>query len=108
MPLSNKLVSQSTTGIYVFSELEVLENNCIYNYIVLSQVGITAEPSQQQQRTPKQQIGWQQRYTERLNEGEKRASKPLCQEQSKGKKNGTRKMRLRYWNLNRGMDGWRD
>lgn len=42
MPLSNKLVSQ---GIYVCSELEVPKNNCTYKYTVLSQAGITAEPS---------------------------------------------------------------
>lgn len=101
------LVSQSTTGIYMFSELEVLENNCIYKYIVLSQVGITAEPSQQQQRIPEQQTVQQQRYTKRQKEGEKRASKTLCQEQNKGKKKGTQ-MTLRFWNLNRGVDGWRD
>jgi len=56
MLLSNMLVSQSTTSIYVFSEPEVLEDNCIYKYIVLNQVGITAEPSQEQQNIPKQHI----------------------------------------------------
>lgn len=53
---------------------------------VLSQLGTSAEPFQQQQCTSKQQIGWQPRYTGRLKGGEKRASKPLCQKQSKRKK----------------------
>lgn len=84
MPLSNKLTSQGTTGIYVCSELEVPKNNCTYKYTVLSQAGITAEPSQQQQHIPKQQIGWQWKYTGRLKEDKKSPSKPFAR--SRGKK----------------------
>lgn len=108
MPLSNMLFSGRITAIYVFSKVEVLENNCIYKYIVLKQVGVTAEPSQQQQQTPKQQISWQWKYTGRLKKREKRASNSLFQEQSKRKKQRTRKTRLRYRNLNRGVGGWTD
>lgn len=83
MPLSNKLASQGTTGIYVCSELEVPKNNCTYKYTVLSQAGITAEPSQQQQCIPKQQIGWQWKYTGRLKEDKKSPSKPFARSREK-------------------------
>lgn len=37
--LSNTVVTQSTTGNYAFSQLEVVENNCIYVYICSEPAG---------------------------------------------------------------------
>lgn len=90
-PLGNKFVSRGTTGIYVCSELEVPTNNCTYTYTVLSQAGVTAEPSQHQWCIPKQQISWQWKYKRRLKEGKKSTSKPFCQKQTKESKIGQRR-----------------